>query len=85
MYFIQDLYKLILDFNKSFDFFYYSRVLRRLHVACTINVAFDAMQKLIIRHILKAKSNFTLCMYMGDSTVLPKNRGVQNKLLFFCC
>ena len=34
--------------TKPLIFFYYSRVLRRLHVACTINVAFDAMQKLII-------------------------------------
>ena len=34
--------------TKTLIFLYYSRVLRRLHVACTINVAFDAMQKLLI-------------------------------------
>ena len=47
MHFNQHLYKLILDLYKNFDF-YNNHVLQRLHVACTINVAFDAMQKLII-------------------------------------
>ena len=48
MHFNQDLYKLILDFNKNFDCFYYNFVLWHLHVDWTIYVAFDAMQKLII-------------------------------------
>ena len=34
--------------TKTLIFYYTGGVLRCLHVACTINVAFDAMQKLII-------------------------------------
>ena len=45
---IKILYKLIFGFNNNFACFTIGRVLWRLNVVCAINVAFDAMQKLII-------------------------------------
>ena len=45
---IKILYKLILCFIKNLACFTISSVLWRLNGVCTINAAFDAMQKLII-------------------------------------
>ena len=45
---IKILYKLIIGFNKNLACFTIGHVLRRLNAVCTINVAFDAIQKLTI-------------------------------------